>query len=107
MLIISTGFFTSYPTGTVHHKILILFMIFKIFFYDIKRIPECINIWGYSSFEMPNFTLVVITHIYKNGIGIIDKFIEFYSINMHSLISHIKSGIVKPIGHDLIAHFNL
>src|SRR5690606_19465665 len=94
VFIIRTSLFASDTSSTIHHQIFILFVHFQIFLNNRQRISKSINIRSYSIFKMSDFTFVVITHVYQDGIRILDQRVKTFGVHMDSLIRNIKGVIV-------------
>ncbi|MNE69133.1 hypothetical protein D3C80_1648390 [compost metagenome] len=101
---IGTGFLTADTASTIHYNILVL-LIFQHFCRHRQLLSEGIGRHFYSPFKMPHFILVVVAHIYKDGLFILNHLVYLICFQVFTHTGKIEAGIINPIGNDLVAHF--
>ena len=79
VLHVSRSFFTTNSASAIHEHLLV-FVVLKNVFNDLKFFAEGVYIRTDSAFEMPHFTLVVIAHVYNYCVRVGKLFIPILSI---------------------------
>ena len=100
-----TGFFTADPTGAVHNDFFIFMFLhhldgfWQLFTERISRNFQCV-------LEMPHFVFVVITHIDKYGVRIVQHRVHFCRFEILAHVTGIERRIVNAVRHDTLTHLH-
>ncbi len=104
MLHVCAGFFAADPPGAVHDNFLVLMLLHHLNRFrqllaegvcrDFKRV-----------FKMAHFIFVVVTHIDKHGVGIVEHGVNVGRFQVLTHIAGVKRRVVNAVGHNAFAHF--
>ncbi len=99
------GFLTTNTAGTVHHYLFICMFpqhfnrFWQLFTKRIRRDFQ-------SIFEMADFILIVVAHINKDRVRIVQHRIHICRLQIIADITGVKSRIVNTVSNDTVANFH-
>ena len=103
---ISAGLFAADAAGAVHDDVAVLVLPEQIGGQG-QLLPESIRGDFNGILKMSHFILIVITHIYNDGGGVIRQQIEFHGVDILPFPAHVECGVFDTVGHDLVPHLDL
>jgi hypothetical protein len=107
VFIVRTGFFASDSTSAVHDQFPVFLVGRQFLFNYIEGFTERIHIRCDGIFKVADLTLIVVTHIYEQGIRILDKGVELFCVYMYPFIRDIETIVVESVCDNFFPHLYL